>query len=319
MTSTGHKVKTVLGSMATERGVELFTRAILPEAHTDESEYGHICVMLHGYGDHSGEPFSLVAGAIVESGVPCFALDHMGFGQSGGVFGAVPSMDVLADDVREFAGKMCAKYGVGAETRVVVYGESMGGALAILVARPPQLSFGKLDGVVLSAPMIKIDDSLRPPAWQIAVLRKMKYFMPNAAVVPTDDGPTLIAKCCKNEELRKVMLEDKRRYKGKVRICTADEFLRVTDLIQAEMDKFDVPFLILHGSDDVVTSPEFSQQFYDRTASTDKRIHVYEGMWHALSGEPDRERVWADIVAWIHRHGGNAPPAAATASGAAEA
>uniref|UniRef100_A0A0D3F290 Serine aminopeptidase S33 domain-containing protein n=1 Tax=Oryza barthii TaxID=65489 RepID=A0A0D3F290_9ORYZ len=84
------------------------------------------------------------------------------------------------------------------------------------------------------------------------------------------------------------------------------------------------PFLVVHGTDDGVTSPEGSRMLYERAASEDKSLILYDGMYHSLiQGESDenRDRVLADMRAWIdervRRYG--AAAGAAAADGHAEA
>jgi caffeoylshikimate esterase len=68
------------------------------------------------------------------------------------------------------------------------------------------------------------------------------------------------------------------------------------------LKEFDAPFLIVHGKEDLVTDPNLSQALYEESKSKDKTIHLYEGMWHALTtGEPDEniDRVFYDCIKWI--------------------
>jgi acylglycerol lipase len=59
--------------------------------------------------------------------------------------------------------------------------------------------------------------------------------------------------------------------------------------------------LIQHGLADRVTDPKLSQALYDEACSEDKTIRLYDGMWHALPGEPDEniEKVYKDTIEWI--------------------
>jgi hypothetical protein len=43
------------------------------------------------------------------------------------------------------------------------------------------------------------------------------------------------------------------------------------------MSRLEVPFLVIHGGEDVVTSPEYSQRLYDSAAARDKKVIIYEG------------------------------------------
>lgn len=60
-----------------------------------------------------------------------------------------------------------------------------------------------------------------------------------------------------------------------------------------------MPFLVLHGSADVVTEPAISEELYKRASSEDKAFKEYEGQAHVLALEPKKEEVFEDIVTWF--------------------
>lgn len=62
-----------------------------------------------------------------------------------------------------------------------------------------------------------------------------------------------------------------------------------------------MPFLVLHGTDDVVADPSGSRLLHERASSRDKTLKLYPGMWHVLMGErpEDVERVFADVISWL--------------------
>ena len=47
------------------------------------------------------------------------------------------------------------------------------------------------------------------------------------------------------------------------------------------------------------TNPSGSQFFYDNAGSTDKTLKLYEGHYHDLLNDLDKEVVMADITGWI--------------------
>jgi acylglycerol lipase len=59
--------------------------------------------------------------------------------------------------------------------------------------------------------------------------------------------------------------------------------------------------LILHGTGDAVTEVEGSRQLCARAASTDKTLKLYEGLYHDLLNEPEKESVRADVIEWIRQ------------------
>lgn len=106
-----------------------------------------------------------------------------------------------------------------------------------------------------------------------------------------------------------------RRYTGKPRVGTMREIARMCEYIQANMSKVTIPFLTVHGTADGVTDPSSSQLLYERAASEDKSIIMYEGMYHSLvQGEPDEnsERVLNDMRQWIDERVRRPPQAPAS-------
>lgn len=64
-----------------------------------------------------------------------------------------------------------------------------------------------------------------------------------------------------------------------------------------------MPFLVVHGGDDIVTDASVSQLLYDRASSSDKTFKLYPGMWHAITyGEPieNINIVFSDIISWLN-------------------
>ena len=70
---------------------------------------------------------------------------------------------------------------------------------------------------------------------------------------------------------------------------------RLTD----EFANITLPVLILHGTLDKATKPSGSQHFYDKAGSQDKTLKLYEGHFHDLLNDIDKENVMADIQNWI--------------------
>jgi acylglycerol lipase len=72
--------------------------------------------------------------------------------------------------------------------------------------------------------------------------------------------------------------------------------------VQEQAARFPTPVLVMHGSADRMVRPDGSRQFIDRVAHPDKRLIEYDGAYHALLADLDRERVLSDLGAWIAAH-----------------
>jgi alpha-beta hydrolase superfamily lysophospholipase len=81
---------------------------------------------------------------------------------------------------------------------------------------------------------------------------------------------------------------------------TARVMLLAAEALKEHMPSFTVPVLIIHGTADKATRPAGSQYFYDNAASTDKTLKLYEGHYHDLLADIDKEKVMGDILAWLN-------------------
>ena len=63
--------------------------------------------------------------------------------------------------------------------------------------------------------------------------------------------------------------------------------------------------LVQHGSADRLVELAAVRSLYERIDSRDATVHVYEGLYHEIFNEPERDRVIADLEAWLARHFGS--------------
>ena len=60
-----------------------------------------------------------------------------------------------------------------------------------------------------------------------------------------------------------------------------------------------LPTLFLLGGADPIAQPERGRQVFERLGSEDKRLMVYDGLFHEVLNEVERERVLRDLLAWL--------------------
>lgn len=251
--------------------------------------------MVHGYGNDISWTFQATSIFLAQMGFACFALDLQGHGRSQGLKAYVPDVDLVVEDCLAYFNSV-RQDPVFDGLRCFLYGESMGGAICLLIHFAQPIGF---DGAILVAPMCQISDKVRP-RWPIPqILSFIAKFFPTLAIVPTQD---LVFKSVKVEEKRIVADFNPMRYRGKPRLGTVVELLRVTGYLSKKLCDVKIPFIVLHGDADVVTDPNVSKSLYEKASSEDKSIRIYEGMMHSLLfGETDEnvEIVRRDIVAWL--------------------
>jgi alpha-beta hydrolase superfamily lysophospholipase len=76
---------------------------------------------------------------------------------------------------------------------------------------------------------------------------------------------------------------------------------RQTPPLKKEFSSITLPVLILHGTGDQAAKPSGSQRFYDTAGSRDKRLKLYDGHFHDLLNDIDKEVVMADIKKLAYR------------------
>ena len=101
-----------------------------------------------------------------------------GHGQSDGLLALVEDFDRLVGDVAAYFDTVRASY---PDLTPFLYGESMGGAVALKVSflRP-----NAFQGAVLAAPMVKIADEMKPPQCVIDLMVRLSRRYPTPALTP---------------------------------------------------------------------------------------------------------------------------------------
>ncbi|CAJ1936388.1 unnamed protein product [Sphenostylis stenocarpa] len=277
----------------TARGLTLFTRSWLPNPTTTPRA---LVFMVHGYGNDISWTFQGTPIFLSQSGFACFAIDLQGHGHSQGLKAFVPSVNLAAHDCLSFFNSIKQQNPQFQHLPSFLFGESMGGAICLLIHF---LSPEPFHGAVLVAPMCKISDSVRP-RWPIPqILTFLARFFPTLPIVPT---PDLLFKSVKVPRKKLIANMNPLRYRGRPRLGTVVELLRVTDFINQRLCDVNLPFIVLHGSADVVTDPDVSRELYREARNPDKTIKVYDGMMHSLLfGETDDnvDIVRNDVLSWL--------------------
>jgi len=80
---------------------------------------------------------------------------------------------------------------------------------------------------------------------------------------------------------------------------TVAEMVRADERLKNEFPLIKLPVLILHGTRDKATRPGGSRPFYDTAGSPDKTLKLYDGHYHDLLNDIDKEAVMTDITGWI--------------------
>jgi alpha-beta hydrolase superfamily lysophospholipase len=80
---------------------------------------------------------------------------------------------------------------------------------------------------------------------------------------------------------------------------TVAALVRADERLKREFPQITLPVFILHGTADKATKPQGSEFFHETAGSKDKTLKLYEGHYHDLLADIGKERVLADMQAWI--------------------
>jgi acylglycerol lipase len=56
------------------------------------------------------------------------------------------------------------------------------------------------------------------------------------------------------------------------------------------------------GTGDIIVDPATSNYVRDTIGSTDRTLKLYDGLWHQVFNEPERESVYTDVKTWLTQH-----------------
>ncbi|RWR76505.1 caffeoylshikimate esterase [Cinnamomum micranthum f. kanehirae] len=282
--------------ISNSRGVQLFTCRWLPVC-TPKA----LVFLCHGYGMECSSFMRGCGTRLAGAGYGVFGIDYEGHGRSKGARCYIKKFENIINDCDDYYKSICEHEEYREKGRFL-YGESMGGAVALLLHRKDPAFY---NGAVLVAPMCKISEKVKPHPVVVNILTRIEEIIPKWKIVPTKD---VIDSAFKDPVKREEIRSNKLIYQDKPRLKTALEMLRTSISLEDSLSEVTLPFFVLHGEADTVTDPEVSQALYNRAGSSDKTMKLYPGMWHGLtSGEPDQsvEVVFADIIAWLDRRTGD--------------
>ncbi|CAN7062731.1 unnamed protein product [Brassica oleracea var. botrytis] len=280
------------------RGVELFACRWVPSSSSPRA----LIFLCHGYGMECSGFMSECGIRLASAGYAVFGMDYEGHGRSKGARCYIKKFSDIVNDCYDYYTSISVQEKYRGKGRFL-YGESMGGAVALLLHKKDP-SFW--NGALLVAPMCKISEKVKPHPVVINLLTRVEEIIPKWKIVPTKD---VIDAAFKDPVKREEIRNNKLIYQDKPRLKTALEMLRTSMNLEDTLHEITLPFFVLHGEADTVTVPEISKALRDPTNTRDKTIKLYPGMWHGLtSGEPDAnvDLVFADIINWLDVRTGDA-------------
>jgi alpha-beta hydrolase superfamily lysophospholipase len=248
-----------------------------------------VVVISHGLGEHGGR-YPEVAARLVASDYAVYALDHRGHGRSGGQRANIDRFTYLVSDFGTFAGRAQREH-PGAP--VFLLGHSMGGAIALACALRYKAG---LKGLALSAPALAAGETVS--SFKMLTLRLLSSLAPNTGALTLP--PTAISR---DPAVVAAYEQDPLVHHGAIPARTIVELLQAMAAFPESVPGLRVPVLVQHGTADTLVPLSATRPVYDMLGQSKVRtLRIYEGLFHEIYNEPERDRVIADLAAWIETH-----------------
>lgn len=248
-----------------------------------------LVAIVHGLGEHSGR-YSALAQALVERHFTVASLDLPGHGESKGPRGHVRNWEFLRDQC--VPATFTASRGMPGQPpdlAVVLLGHSLGGLIALdyALAHPRELL-----AVVASAPSLKSADE--PPAWKLGLAHAARMLSPAAGFPHGLDERGM----SRDDEVIELRREDPLMHD---RITPRLYFglVEARQRVMSEARRLAVPALILQGMADRVIDPKGALEFNVSAPHGMVRLITYEGAYHEIFNDIDRDKVIHDLTAWL--------------------
>jgi acylglycerol lipase len=260
-------------------GVRLFTQSWLPDGAVRA-----VVLIAHGVGEHSGR-YAHVAARLVDEGYAVYALDHRGHGRSAGPRAVIDRMDNAVSDLDQLVVLAASEHpGVP----VFLLGHSMGGTISVRYAIVHQ---DRLAGLILSGPLAALEAA--SPATRL-VAKLLSAVSPGLGLFAVD--PTLVSR---DPGVVKAYETDPLVHHGRLPARTIAEVAGAIDSFPNEAGTVIVPTLIMYGSGDHLVPPAGSMMLNDRIGATDLTLKTYDGLYHEILNEPERDVVMDDLCSWL--------------------
>jgi alpha-beta hydrolase superfamily lysophospholipase len=246
-----------------------------------------VFLLVHGLGAQSAR-WRFSAGLLGVHGAVLYAIELRGFGETQGPRGHVKTFRTYYSDIFKLAAVIRSQ---NPGLKLFLLGESMGGLIAFCAQLlKPELA----DGLICLSPAFGnrlafgLTDYLR--------FVKALMFKPETLLTAPFDA----AMVTRDEDVRDFMDTDTREH----RFASASllrEILLAQWRSMIPRQRCRIPVLFQLAGHDRLVDPGAARLLFRRLQCPDKTLLEYTDMYHALSVERGRERVFADTVEWYKK------------------
>jgi alpha-beta hydrolase superfamily lysophospholipase len=253
-----------------------------------DSEPRAILLVVHGLAEHCGRYMNVV-NHLVPRGYAVYGVDHLGHGKSEGVRVYVEHFDDYTDTLKVFF-DLVQEWQPGKP--IFLLGHSLGGLIGVIYLLDHQ---SELSGAIISGPLTKVPENTSPTT--IMVGKLLSVLLPKFGLLLIEaEGVS------KDPQVVQAYVSDPLVYRGKITARVGAELLKTMQQATEQASKIELPIIILQGSADRIVDPNGARMLYDTVSSSDKTLKIYDGFYHEIFNEPERDQVLHDVEVWLEAH-----------------
>jgi alpha-beta hydrolase superfamily lysophospholipase len=253
----------------------------------DDDKPRALVIALHGVGGHAGD-MKNVGEFLADKGIAVFAPDQRGFGHYSGTKGHVMSFEEYEEDIQNLVMQVKDTY---LNKITYLFGSSMGGLNAIrYVLKYPRT----VDGLLLQSPAVSHNLEMgigKKFVGSILSALNVKRYVEGGIDFADTSRDSENVERLRKDPLRFTMVTP--RFGMGVFKASKEAFQSASRII--------MPVLLQQAGADKLVYPEKSKEFFDNLGSADKTWYLYDGLYHRLHEEPERDRVLGDLYNWLDK------------------
>jgi lysophospholipase len=214
-----------------------------------------------------------------------YAADLRGHGKSGGRRGHVDNFDDYLADTRSLIEKARE---ANPQAKTFLLGHSLGGLIVLDYAE----KIGNISGVIATAPLLRL--KMKVPEWKVALGRALSSLTPTLSM-KTGLDPNLLSH---DQQVARDYVNDPLVH-GVASTRFYTELLRGVNETVQDGNKLTLPCLVMVGTGDGIVDSSVTQEFFKTIASSDKTLKIYDGFYHEVLNEPQKDSLLNEINAWV--------------------
>ena len=270
-------------SISSYDGTTLRTRTWLSK----ESINGNI-IFCHGLFEYAGR-YDYEARFFNNAGYNFYAFDQRSHGESGGKRRSyIKTFDEYINDYKHIVSELSKTF----DKPYFLFSHSMGCTVMLSYLIKEKLTSPQFRGVIMSGPFIKSVDDMSPILQKFAGI--IGRLFPSVRTIKA--RPNSISR---DPEVVRKYINDPLVYTDGIYAVTGYQMLKQSEWLQTQLEKFDYPFLIMHGTDDTLANIQGSESLYKLSPSSDKTFTPLLDHKHEITRELERDKVLQAMVDWL--------------------